>query len=98
MQEEYRFLNLNGERVFAGFTVPHNLRRGPIVMCHPLGEEKLWSHRVFVSFARDLAAAGFAVLRFDFRGEGDSDRDFEETDLETRIRGLPAWRSNRARL
>lgn len=54
-------------------------------MCHPMGEEKLWAHRVFVSFARDLAAAGFAVVRFDFRGEGDSDRAFEDADLETRI-------------
>lgn len=54
-------------------------------MCHPLAEEKLWSHRVFVTFARELAAAGFAVLRFDFRGEGDSERPFERADLETRI-------------
>jgi pimeloyl-ACP methyl ester carboxylesterase len=54
-------------------------------MCHPLGEEKLWAHRVFVSFARDLAVTGSAVLRFDFRGEGDSDREFEMTSLETRI-------------
>ena len=54
-------------------------------MCHPLGEEKLWAHRVFVTFARDLATAGFAVLRFDFRGEGDSDRPFEQADFETRI-------------
>jgi len=54
-------------------------------MCHPLAEEKLWAHRVFVSFARDLSTAGFDVLRFDFRGEGDSDRDFEQTDFETRI-------------
>jgi exosortase A-associated hydrolase 2 len=55
------------------------------VLCAPLAEEKLWSHRVFVSFARELAARGFAVLRFDFRGEGDSDRRFEESDLETRL-------------
>jgi pimeloyl-ACP methyl ester carboxylesterase len=54
-------------------------------MCHPLGEEKLWAHRVFVSLARELSAAGFAVLRFDFRGEGDSDRTFENSDFETRI-------------
>ena len=54
-------------------------------MCHPLGEEKLWSHRVFVSFARELCAAGFDVLRFDFRGEGDSDREFEQADFDTRI-------------
>ena len=27
------------------------------VFCHPFGEEKLWTHRVFVSFARRLARA-----------------------------------------
>jgi len=85
MQEEYRFLKLNGERIFAGNHRPARPASQGVVMCHPLGEEKLWAHRVFVSFARDLAAAGFAVLRFDFRGEGDSDRLFEEADFETRI-------------
>ena len=43
------------------------------VFCHPLTEEKLWTHRVFVTFARELAAAGHTVLRFDYRGNGDSD-------------------------
>lgn len=85
MQEEYRFLSLNGERIFAAIHRPAQPASRAIVMCHPLGEEKLWAHRVFVSFARDLAAAGFAVIRFDFRGEGDSDRDFEQSDLKTRI-------------
>jgi exosortase A-associated hydrolase 2 len=86
MHEDYRYLDLDGERIFAGLHLP---QAGPagrgVVMCHPLGEEKLWSHRVFVSFARDLAAAGFAVMRFDCRGEGDSDREFEQSDLESRI-------------
>ena len=38
------------------------------------------SHRQFTLLARELAAAGFAVLRFDSRGMGDSEgeaRDFE---------------------
>lgn len=85
MQEDQRFLDLNGERVFATIHHPGGPWTRAIVMCHPLGEEKLWAHRVFVSFARDLAAAGFAVLRLDFRGEGDSDREFEDSTLETRI-------------
>ena len=85
MLEEYRFLDLDGEHVFCGLHRPAQPASRAVVMCHPLGEEKLWSHRVFVSFARELAAAGVAVLRFDFRGEGDSDREFQETDLETRI-------------
>lgn len=86
MKEQFQFLDLEGERVFAALHRPMEPPSRAIVMCHPLGEEKLWSHRVFVSFARDFAAAGFAVLRFDFRGEGDSDRSFEQTDLESRIR------------
>ena len=85
MQEDYQFLDLEGERIFAALHQPTHPPSGAIVMCHPLGEEKLWSHRVFVSFARELAATGFAVLRFDFRGEGDSARSFEETELESRI-------------
>jgi exosortase A-associated hydrolase 2 len=53
------------------------------VFCHPFGEEKLWTHRVFVTFARQLAAAGHTVLRFDHRGNGDSQGIFGETTLET---------------
>jgi exosortase A-associated hydrolase 2 len=85
MHEDYLFLEINGERIFVGHHRPARPASRAIVMCHPLAEEKLWAHRVFVSFARDLSVAGFDVLRFDFRGEGDSDRDFEQTDLETRI-------------
>jgi exosortase A-associated hydrolase 2 len=53
------------------------------VFCHPFGEEKLWTHRVFVTFARRLAAAGSAVLRFDHRGNGDSPGVFGETTVGT---------------
>lgn len=86
MLEDYRYRILNGENLFIGHHVPAAAAptRG-VVLCHPLGEEKLWSHRVFVSFARELAGAGLAALRFDFRGEGDSDRDFEQSDFESRV-------------
>lgn len=83
--EEHQFCDLNGERVFVAHHRPEQSASRAVVMCSPLGEEKLWAHRVFVSLARDLAQAGFAVLRFDFRGEGDSDRQFEDTDLDTRV-------------
>ena len=41
---------------------------------------RIGSHRQFTLLARDLAAAGFPVLRFDYLGMGDSDgawRDFD---------------------
>lgn len=51
------------------------------VFCHPFMEEKLWAHRVFVHMARQLAAKGCSVLRFDCRGNGDSDGEFSTTAM-----------------
>jgi pimeloyl-ACP methyl ester carboxylesterase len=79
------FLDRGGERLFSVLHRPSAPPLGGFLFCHPLGEEKLWAHRVYVSLARDLAAAGWTVLRFDFRGEGDSDREFQDTNLVTRI-------------
>lgn len=91
MSESPFFFELGNDRLFAVHHRPEGgspggdgPRRG-VVLCHALAEEKLWSHRVYVSLARELAAAGWAVLRFDCRGEGDSDLEFEEATLETRV-------------
>jgi exosortase A-associated hydrolase 1 len=45
------------------------------------------SHRQFVLLARDLAARGIPVMRFDYRGMGDSDGDartFEDVESDIR--------------
>jgi exosortase A-associated hydrolase 2 len=85
MNEVPLFVERDGERLFAVHHRPAVPGCRAAVVCHPLAEEKLWSHRVLVSFARDLAGAGLDVLRFDYRGEGDSDRPFEDSDFETRV-------------
>lgn len=64
--------------------------RGPVkkegfVFCAPFGEEMLWTHRLFVNFARELAGRGYPVLRFDYMGSGDSEGDFEECSVETKL-------------
>ncbi len=46
-------------------------------------QTRVGSHRHFVHVARSLASAGFATLRFDYRGMGDSSgaqRNFEQVD------------------
>jgi uncharacterized protein len=48
---------------------------------------RVGSHRQFVLMARDLAAAGYPVFRFDYRGMGDADgepRTFESVDDDLR--------------
>jgi exosortase A-associated hydrolase 2 len=57
----------------------------PLLLCHPFGEEKLWTHRVFVTFARALAERGHSVLRFDYRGNGDSDGSFLASSIDTAV-------------
>lgn len=56
---------------------------------------RVGSHRQFVLLSRTLAAAGYAVLRFDYRGMGDSQgdqRNFEavSTDIAAAIDALQA--------
>lgn len=55
------------------------------LFCHPFIEEKLWAHRVFVTFARALAARGAWVLRFDMMGNGDSEGRFSDTSVNTML-------------
>jgi exosortase A-associated hydrolase 2 len=60
------------------------------VMSHSFAEEKLWSHRVIVSFARSLARRGHPVLRFDYMGAGDSSGDTPDTSLDSHRADLVA--------
>lgn len=56
-----------------------------VVMCYPFAEERLWANRVMVKFARILAKEGYTVLRFDYMGNGDSEGNFKDSNVETNI-------------
>lgn len=64
-----------------------------VVFCTPFAEEKMISHRVFVNIARAMAREGIACLRFDFMGEGDSEGDFEDSTIKTRLSDISTARS-----
>jgi len=85
VREEAFFFLLNSDRLFGFLHAPLGAPRGALVLCHAFAEEKLWSHRVYVNFARELARAGYAVLRFDCRGEGDSDWEFSQATVSSRV-------------
>jgi exosortase A-associated hydrolase 2 len=57
---------------------PGGTALGSALFCNPLFEERKSSQRVMVECARALAADGFMVLRFDYRGCGDSEGNFKD--------------------
>lgn len=63
----------DGEQFFGWLHLPETPEvRGGVVICPPLGEEYKATHRTMRQLAESLEAEGFATLRFDYRGTGDS--------------------------
>jgi exosortase A-associated hydrolase 2 len=86
MQEKPFFFPNNNYNLFGVLHLPENTPVvGGFVFCHPFAEEKLWTHRVYVTFARELVERGYAVLRFDYMGQGDSDGEFENSTVTSRL-------------
>ncbi|HKE49019.1 MAG TPA: alpha/beta fold hydrolase [Rhodanobacteraceae bacterium] len=75
----------NSDRQLYG--VYHAAQSGPgrpigVVLCSPFGAEAIRAHRILRVLAERLARAGAHVLRFDYRGTGDSAGDGSDVDLE----------------
>lgn len=91
MAETPFFFAREDARLFGILHLPEGAAKPlAFVMSHPFGEEKLWSHRVFVSCARALAARGHAVLRFDYFGAGDSSGMSADASLDSHRADLQA--------
>ncbi len=71
-----------GRRLLGILHEPSDPDRSGFVFCAPFAEEEKCSHRVMVDAARALAQAGYAVLRFHYRGCGDSEGEFAEFTLD----------------
>lgn len=54
--------------------------RGAVLLCAPLGQDQIRSHRLYRQLAHALAASGHAVLRYDGYGTGDSPGDSLDVD------------------
>lgn len=89
--EQPGFFENDGASLFGVVHTPAGEPRPlAFVLSHPFGEEKLWAHRAFVSFARRLAARGHVVLRFDYRGCGDSEGELASSSLQSHLGDLTA--------
>ena len=69
-----RFLQADGRALLASTYIPQRIqaRSAAIVLCNPFGEEATRAHRAYRVMAGRLEAAGYATMRFDYAGTGDS--------------------------
>jgi pimeloyl-ACP methyl ester carboxylesterase len=82
------FFGTSRQPLFGLYRPPRERDLGQgVLLCPPLGQDYMRSHRALRQLAVQLAKAGLHVLRFDYRGVGDSWGD--PTDAT-----LAAWRDD----
>lgn len=94
MHEEALYFPSAGKRLYGIVSRPADgsspQARFGVVLCEPFGEEKLFAQRVMANYARTLAENSFWVLRFDCMGHGDSEGNFEDSTVSTRLDDIAA--------
>lgn len=74
--EEPVVFSCAGERLIGMLHRPHDPNTTGVVVVTGAPQYRAGSHRQYVLLGRRLAEAGFLVLRFDYRGMGDSEGEF----------------------
>ena len=95
--EQCRELRIGNQRIAATIHLPEQTPAPGVVMCHGFTGHRIAAHFLFVKAARAFCEAGLNVLRFDFRGSGESDGLFREMtiggEIEDALVALEALRS-----
>ena len=75
-----------GQQIMGILHIPDKKEELPgVVLYHGFTGNKSESHFLFTKLSRLLEKKGICVLRFDFRGSGDSEGKFEDMTLKTEI-------------
>jgi len=75
-----------GQQIVGMLHLPGGTTRVPaVLLLHGFTGHKGEIHQIFVKLARRLAAQGIACLRFDFRGSGDSEGNFEDMTVRSQV-------------
>ncbi len=83
--QQFRQFKVAGQQIAATLHIPGDTPAPGVVMCHGFTGHRIEAHFLFVKAARALCDAGLNVLRFDFRGSGESEGRFVEMTVETEI-------------
>lgn len=86
--QKITFQGANGDQLDARMELPADQPRGYAIFAHCFTCGK--SSRAATAISRALAERGFATLRFDFTGLGNSDGDFANTSFLSNVQDLIA--------
>ncbi|NND04370.1 MAG: alpha/beta fold hydrolase [Acidimicrobiia bacterium] len=73
----------SNQQLFVSVSLPAGRARSGVVICPPLHADFAKNYRNEVLLAAGLARAGHSVIRFHYRGQGNSDGDPREMTLES---------------
>lgn len=87
-----RYFDANGRSLLAAVHLPSRLRprSAAVLLCNPFGEEAVRAHRAYRMLARKLEEAGYATMRFDYAGTGDSSGDIGEFGIADWLQDIAA--------
>ena len=86
MTIRYGQINLAATLHYPAWGDHREVSRHPVVViCHGFVGSRIGTDRLFVKAARELAAHGFVVLRFDYAGCGESSGDYGATGVDSWI-------------
>ncbi len=96
--EEAVTLSVNGVPVCGNLVLPAQPQSTAVVLVHGWSGYRSGPHGLLTFLGRELAAAGYATLRFDFRGRGESGGDGLQSTLVSMADDLvaaSAWLATR---
>ena len=81
-----------GNRLFGYYQPPRGgpVRSSGVLICHPAGHEYIRCYRALKQLAMQLTVAGFSVMRFDYRGCGDSQGEHLQVSLQDWLSDIDA--------
>jgi alpha/beta superfamily hydrolase len=94
MVEKSVTFKCENEQIIEILHLPENQKFSLIIIVHRLNSNKLGSHFFFVRVAREFAKNGFGVLRFDFRGSGDFEGNYNNQTVTSILKNLETVISN----
>ncbi|HEY3424814.1 MAG TPA: alpha/beta fold hydrolase [Negativicutes bacterium] len=83
--KEHVWVASRSKRLSVMIHIPNTFTEGTplIISCHGFTGDKIGANQLTLNLAKAMEQSGFAVIRFDYLGSGDSDGDFAADTLVT---------------